>query len=100
MSVSAPAFAQYCTGSCQITPSCTQGTTTSVSGTVFAPNGIDPLPNVTVYIAGDTVGPLQAGVTCPVPGAIPTGSPVAGTLTAPDGTFTIRTTSHIGRGVK
>ncbi len=89
LAASVPASAQYCTGSCQTTPSCTQGQTTSVSGTVFAPNGIDPLPNVTVYIAGDTVGPLQAGVSCPVPGAIPAGSPVAGTTTATDGTFTI-----------
>ena len=57
---SAPASAQYCTGSCQTIPACTQGATTTVSGTMYAPNGTDPLPNVTVYIAGDTVGPLQA----------------------------------------
>lgn len=80
---------QYCTGTCQVTPSCSANATTTVTGTVFAPNGRDPLPNVTVYIAGDTVGPLTAGVSCPVPGAVPSGSPVAGAVTATDGTFTI-----------
>ncbi len=83
------ASAQYCTGTCQTVPACSQGATTTVTGTVFAPNGTDPLPNVTVYIAGDTVGAMPAGVSCPVPGAIPSGSPVAGAVTATDGTFTI-----------
>ena len=39
-----------CTGlQCQV-PSCGEGKTTTISGTVYAPNGRLPLPNVAVYI--------------------------------------------------
>ncbi|MGN6108308.1 MAG: carboxypeptidase-like regulatory domain-containing protein [Kofleriaceae bacterium] len=37
---------------------------TSVSGTVFAPNGTLPLYGVTVYVPASDPGPLVAGVTC------------------------------------
>jgi hypothetical protein len=75
-------------GSAQTTPPvCTVGTTTSITGTVYAPNGTDPLPNVTVYIPTTTVDPFRPGVSCPLVGTPPSGSPLVGTITATDGTF-------------
>jgi hypothetical protein len=69
--------------------SCPNGGTTSISGTVYVPNGTDPLPNALVYIPNAAVAPFTPGVSCPVPGALPSGSPLVGTTTAVDGTFTL-----------
>ena len=80
------------TGLCLQQMACPAGSaasTTTVTGTVYAPNGTDPLPNVLVYIPNAAVDPFSAGVSCPVVGAPPSGSPVAGATTAVDGTFTI-----------
>ena len=82
---SAPA----CTGLCLQQVNCPTGTTTSVTGRVFAPNGTDPIPNVTVYIPNESVAALPAGVTCPVPGELPSGTPLVGTFSAADGSFTL-----------
>lgn len=77
------ACAQTCTG------------TATITGVVYAPNGTDPLPDVTVYIPNAPVLPFPAGVTCAVVGAAPSGvdlniTPAAvGTTTAVDGTFTL-----------
>jgi hypothetical protein len=68
---------------------CPAGGTTSISGTVYAPNGTDPLPNVLVFVPNATPAPFTPGVSCPVSGAPPSGSPLVGTTTAVDGTFTI-----------
>ena len=81
--------AQSCTGLCLQQVSCPAGTTTSISGTVFAPNGNDPLPNVLVFIPNAPVEPFTGGVSCPVIGQPPSGSPLVGTTTAVDGTFTL-----------
>jgi len=78
-----------CTGLCQQQVSCPSGQTTSISGTVYAPNGTDPLPNVTVYIPNAAVDAFTDGVSCPVPGTIPSGSPLVGASTGVDGTFTL-----------
>ena len=54
----AEAAAQTCIGSaCQVT--CPGNATTSVSGVVYAPNGTDPLPNVTVYIPTTAVAAVH-----------------------------------------
>jgi len=75
-------------GAAQTTPPvCTGGATTSITGTVYAPNGTDPLPNVTVYIPTTAVAAFIPDVSCPVVGAPPSGSPLIGTITATDGTF-------------
>lgn len=79
--------AQTCTGLCQQQVICPAGQTTSISGTVYAPNNTDPLPNVVVYIPNAPVDAFTAGVSCPVPGQLPSGSPLVGTTTAVDGTF-------------
>jgi len=68
---------------------CSGNATTSITGTVYAPNGTDPLPNVTVYIPNDVVQPFTAGVSCPVVGAPPSGSPLVGTETDVNGNFTL-----------
>src|SRR5215469_261416 len=87
--LSAPASAQTCTGLCQQQVTCPAGQTTSISGTVYAPNNTDPLPNVQVYIPNAPVDAFTPGVSCPAPGQPPSGSPLVGTTTAVDGTFTL-----------
>ncbi|MDR3744765.1 MAG: choice-of-anchor D domain-containing protein [Acidobacteriaceae bacterium] len=83
------AAAQSCTGLCLQQTTCTAGATTSISGVVYAPNGTDPLPNVTVYIPNAPVDAFTPGVSCPVAGSAPSGSPLVGTITAVDGSFTL-----------
>jgi hypothetical protein len=87
LGLSAQASAQTCTGLCLQQVSCPAGQTTSISGTVYAPNNTDPLPNVVVYIPNSPVDAFTPGVSCPVPGKPPSGSPLVGTTTATDGTF-------------
>lgn len=83
------AYGQNCTagGACQV--SCSGTSTTSISGVVYAPNGTDPLPNVTVYVPSTTVDAFTAGVSCPVQGAPPSGAPITGATTNVRGEFTI-----------
>ncbi len=83
------AQAQSCTGLCLQQISCPAGGTTAVSGTVYAPNGKDPLPGVIVYIPNASVAAFTPGVSCAVAGQAPSGSPLVGTTTAVDGTFTL-----------
>ncbi|MGI4853362.1 MAG: choice-of-anchor D domain-containing protein [Janthinobacterium lividum] len=80
---------QACTGLCLQQVACAAGSTTSVSGIVYAPNGTDPLPNVLVFIPNAALTPMTPGVSCPTPGGVPDGSPLVGTSTAADGTFHI-----------
>ncbi len=89
LGLNAVASAQTCTGLCQQQVSCPSGATTSISGTIYAPNGTDPLPNVLVYIPNAPVDAFTPGVSCPVVGQPPSGSPLVGTTTAVDGTFTL-----------
>lgn len=91
LAASAPVYAQSCTGLACQQVACPGGGTTSISGTIYAPNSIDPLPDVMVYIPSDPA-PLPAftpGVACVLPSQPPPGSPLVGTVTAVDGTFTI-----------
>ena len=76
-----PAFSQT---------SCVAGTTT-ITGTVYAPNGVDPLPNVTVYVSNlGKLPPLNPGVAvCPDPTIPPPGSYGVGGFTNTNGTFSI-----------
>ncbi len=75
------------TGLCLQQVACTGTATTSITGTVYAPNGTDPLPNVTVYIPNDVVEPFTPGVSCPLVGTPPSGSPLVGTVSGTDGGF-------------
>src|ERR1039457_3480042 len=85
----ASAAGQTCTGLCLQQVTCSGSATTSITGTVYAPNGTDPLPNVTVYIPNAPVDPFSPGVSCPVVGAPPSGSPLVGTESNVDESFNI-----------
>jgi hypothetical protein len=67
---------------------CGGGLETTVSGTVFAPNGKLPLYNAIVYVPNATPAPLTKGATCDVCGAV-TGEPLVTALSGSDGTFTL-----------
>ena len=75
----ANASGQSCVGLACQQQVCAGNATTSITGTVYAPNGTDPLPNVTVYIPNAPVDPFAPGVSCPIVGAPPSGSPLVGT---------------------
>ena len=55
------ALAQSCTNYQCFQVSCLGGATTSISGTTYAPNGVDPIPNVLVYVPNGTVQPFVDG---------------------------------------
>jgi hypothetical protein len=95
---SSPAFSQSCTGLCLQQVSCPGNATTSVTGRVFAPNGTDPLPNVLVYIPNAPVAAFTPGVACDQAGEPASGSPLVGTTTAVDGSFTL-TNVPVGSGI-
>ena len=87
--IAAQTASPACTGLCLQQVACPTGSSTTITGTVYAPNGVDPVPNVTVYIPNAPVAAMAAGVSCPVPGQLPSGSPLVGTYTAVDGSFTL-----------
>jgi hypothetical protein len=69
-------------------PACPSGTT-SLSGTVYAPNGTLPLYNVAVYVPNAPLDPLPQGMTCSRCGTLASGHPVASALTDYQGHFRI-----------
>jgi N-acetylneuraminic acid mutarotase len=77
-----------CTNLCLQQVTCSGGATTKVTGTVYAPNGVDPLPNAVVYVPNGTVTPFTSTVSCDNC-AQASGSPLVGTTSATDGTFTL-----------
>ncbi|MBS1813382.1 MAG: choice-of-anchor D domain-containing protein [Acidobacteria bacterium] len=89
------AFAQACSGPyCldqkQLPPSsCPAGQRTTITGHVYAPNGVDPLPNIMVYVPNGPVDAFTPGVSCDLPGKAPSGFPLIGTATRVDGSFTL-----------
>ena len=80
-----------CTGLCTQQTVCTGTATTSISGKVFAPNGVDPLYNTLVYVPNSAVLPFVDGVAVPhcSCGSDVSGTPLVSTATAVDGTFTL-----------
>ncbi len=62
---------------------------TSVSGTVYAPNGTLPLYGVSVYVPASEPGPLPEGVTCGNCAASPPGGAITQVLTDETGRFTL-----------
>jgi hypothetical protein len=63
--------------------------TTTLTGTVYAPNGTDPLPNALVYVPNAPVQPFTPGVSCDNCSATASGSPLVTAVSAVDGTFTL-----------
>jgi hypothetical protein len=68
---------------------CTGGGTTTLSGTVYAPNGTLPLYNVAVYVPNAPLDPLPKGMSCDRCGTQASGRPVASALSDPKGHFRI-----------
>jgi hypothetical protein len=55
---------------------CPNSGTTSLSGTVYAPNGKLPLYNVAVYVPNAPLDPFVQGVSCERCGTLASGKPV------------------------
>jgi hypothetical protein len=66
---------------------CPSGGTTSVSGTVYMPNGTLPLYNVTVYVPNGPIDAFPEGATCDQCGTTLSGNPLVKTLTDETGHF-------------
>jgi hypothetical protein len=77
-----------CTGLACAQVSCPSGTTT-VSGKVTAPNGLDPVYDAMVYVP-QTIPEFPSTVQCEVCNEPIGGTPVVTTQTAVDGTFTLQ----------
>jgi hypothetical protein len=69
---------------------CAGGATTAVSGTVYAPNGVDPLYGALVYVPNAPVSSFPPGVACEQCGAQASGSPLVSATTGADGTFRLQ----------
>lgn len=74
-------------GGTQVENECPGGTSTTLSGRVVAPNGIDPIPFALVYVPAQLT-PFPDGAACDVCSDT-TGSALVSTVTAVDGTFTL-----------
>jgi hypothetical protein len=71
---------------CQVAH-CDTGSTT-VSGKVYDPAGVNPLYNVIVYIPNKPLDPITHGPNCDKC-ATPSGEPIAAALSGTDGSFTL-----------
>jgi hypothetical protein len=80
-----------CTNLCLQQVSCGGGATTTISGTVLAPNGLEPIYDALVYIPNGTVDAIPDGITgqCLTCNAQASGDPLVQTVTGPDGKFTL-----------
>jgi hypothetical protein len=70
--------------------SCSNGSSTSLQGTVYDPAGKNPVYNVVVYVPQGEVSPFHTGASCDSCDSLYTGGVVTSTTTAADGTFTLR----------
>ena len=82
-----------CTGlQCQVAPNCPNGTPTKLTGVVMDPAGVNPIPNVVVYIPVDPSGalpPFTPGASCDSCAGTGTIQAVSVATSAPNGTFTL-----------
>ena len=79
-----------CTGlECQQMP-CSGDVTTTVSGTVYAPEGKTPLYNVVVYVPNAPLQPIADGASCDTCGSTLSGSPIVTALTDTKGQFVLK----------
>jgi len=77
-----------CNGLCAQQVKCDGGGTTTITGTVYAPNGTLPIPNAVVYVPNGPVAAFTAGVTCEQC-SVASGNPLVSTTSAFDGTFSL-----------
>jgi hypothetical protein len=75
-----------CTGIACNVAQCGSAPDTTISGTVYAPNGTLPLYNVIVYVPNGPLSAFTDGVSCDTCGQV-SGNPVTSTVSNPDGTF-------------
>jgi hypothetical protein len=68
---------------------CPSGGSTTISGTVYAPNGTLPLYNVTVYVPNAPIAPFPAGLACDQCDRVLSGDPLVQTVTDTAGRFTL-----------
>src|SRR6185503_12676465 len=76
-----------CTGLSCFQVDCPGGGTTSLSGTVYMPNGTLPLYGATVYVPAGTVGPLAPGAQCDRCGTVLSGGSLVQATTDTMGRF-------------
>jgi len=79
--------ATKCTGIRCNVEKCSGGGTTSLSGVVYDPAGVNPLYNVRVYVPNAELEPLPTGATCEQCNAKLTGDPITTALTDSVGRF-------------
>lgn len=70
---------------------CDGGKTTTITGKVYDPAGINPLYDALIYIPNKTPEaiPDDASVECDRCGVVASGAPLVSAVTGPDGTFTL-----------
>jgi hypothetical protein len=68
----------------------TPDVTTTLTGTVYAPNGVDPLLNALVYVPNAPVLPFTPNVACETRGTKASGSPLVTAVSGVDGKFTLK----------
>lgn len=66
---------------------CPEGSETTVTGTVYAPNGTLPIYNALVYVPNAPLTPFPTGLACDRCGALPPGEPVVSAVTDASGEF-------------
>jgi hypothetical protein len=78
-----------CKNLCLKQVSCPGNKTTSLTGTVYAPNGVTPLPGAVIYVPNGAVAPFTTGVACEKPAAClaGSGSPLVKTVSDVNGGF-------------
>ncbi|MFO0668764.1 MAG: hypothetical protein U0235_03915 [Polyangiaceae bacterium] len=79
-----------CTGlACQVDKNCGNAGPTTLTGTVFAPNGTLPLYNAVVFVPNAPLDPIPEGPSCDHCGNV-SGQPIAATLTDTSGHFELK----------
>ncbi|MCC6522927.1 MAG: hypothetical protein IT373_09720 [Polyangiaceae bacterium] len=77
-----------CTNLCLQQVTCQPNVSTTITGKVYAPNGVDPLPNIVVYVPNAPVAAFTPGVSCDNCANV-SGSPLVSTTTDVNGNFTL-----------
>ncbi len=79
-----------CTGLCQNQVLCSTGNETRLTGTVYAPNGTEPLYNALVYVPNAPLPTISTGPSCVRCQDEDLGNPIAAAITGADGKFVLK----------